>query len=134
MSAPPDTAAEPIRVLVVEDEPLVAENLRADLVDAGFAVVGVAARLEKALRLIEEVAFDVAILDANLAGTSAAPAAAALSARKLPFVVLSGYAREQLQRQFSEGVYLQKPYRVAELVDHLRSLLRGRRDQTPAAP
>jgi DNA-binding response OmpR family regulator len=121
--------AEPARVIIVEDEPLVAENLRDDLVEAGFEVVGVAPRVESALKLIEGTGFDVAIIDANLAGTSAAPAAAALSARGLPFMVLSGYAREQLQREFSEAVYIQKPYRVHKLIDALNSLLHKQRDR-----
>jgi DNA-binding response OmpR family regulator len=121
--------AEPARVIIVEDEPLVAENLRDDLVEAGFEVVGVAPRVESALKLIEGTGFDVAIIDANLAGTSAAPAAAALSARGLPFMVLSGYAREQLQREFSEAVYIQKPYRVHKLIDALNSLLHNQRNR-----
>jgi DNA-binding response OmpR family regulator len=132
MSLPSNSAidpAEPARVIIVEDEPLVAENLRDDLVEAGFEVVGVAPRVESALKLIEGTGFDVAIIDANLAGTSAAPAAAALSARGLPFMVLSGYAREQLQREFSEAVYIQKPYRVHKLIDALNSLLHKQRDR-----
>ena len=92
-------------------------------------MVGVAARVESALRLIHGTGFDVAILDANLAGVSAAPAAAALSARSLPFMVLSGYAREQLQREFSGAVYVQKPYRIRKLIDELNSLLRNQRDR-----
>jgi DNA-binding response OmpR family regulator len=131
MTVPPDSTVEPkpVRVLIVEDEPLVAENLRADLIDEGFEVVGVAARVESALRLIHGTGFDVAIIDANLAGVSAAPAAAALSARSLPFMVLSGYAREQLQREFSGAVYVQKPYRIRKLIDELNSLLHNQRDR-----
>jgi DNA-binding response OmpR family regulator len=132
MTLPSNSAVdltEPARVLIVEDEPLVAENLRDDLVEAGFEVVGVAPRIESALKLIEGTGFDVAILDANLAGTSAAPAAAALSARGLPFMVLSGYAREQLQHEFSEAIYVQKPYRIRKLIDGLNSLLDQRRDR-----
>jgi DNA-binding response OmpR family regulator len=131
MTLPPDSTIypRPVRVLIVEDEPLVAENLRADLIDEGFEVVGIAARVESALRLIQGMGFDVAILDANLAGVSAAPAAAALSARSLPFLVLSGYAREQLQREFLVAVYVQKPYRIRKLIDELNSLLRNQRDR-----
>ena len=132
MTLPSNSAvdpAEPARVIIIEDEPLVAENLRDDLVEAGFEVVGVAPRVESALELIEGTKFDVAIMDADLAGTSAVPAAAALSARGLPFMVLSGYAREQLQREFSEAVYIQKPYRVRKLIDALNSLLHKQRDR-----
>ena len=94
-------------------------------------MVGVAARVESPLRLIHGMGFDVAIIDANLAGVSPAPAAAALSARSLPFVVLSGYAREQLQREFSGpgAVHVQKPYRIRKLIDELNSLLRNPRDR-----
>ena len=120
---PSANAARPTRVLIIEDEPLVAENLRADLIDAGFYVVGVAPKLEKALRLIEEAACDVAIVDANLAGVSAAPAAAALTARNLPFVVLSGYARGQLSSEFAMAAFVQKPCRMSRLLDEIRALL-----------
>jgi DNA-binding response OmpR family regulator len=111
------------RVIIVEDEPMIAENLRTVVVEAGFEIAGVAGKVEKALKLIENVACDAAILDANLAGVSASPAAAALSARELPFIVLSGYTREQLQREFSKGFFIQKPYRIAELVDCLNAIL-----------
>jgi DNA-binding response OmpR family regulator len=114
------------RVLIVEDEPLVAEDLRAVLIDAGFEIAGVAFRVARALSLIESVGCDAAIVDANLAGASAAPVAAALSARGLPFVVLSGYTREQLQSEFSGGFFIQKPYRLTELIEGLTSILRKR--------
>ena len=114
------------RVLIVEDEPLVAEDLRAVLVDAGFEIAGVAFRVAGALSLIESVGCDAAIVDANLAGASAAPVAAALSARGLPFVVLSGYTREQLRSEFSAGFFIQKPYRLTELIEGLSSILRKR--------
>jgi DNA-binding response OmpR family regulator len=126
MTDSPVPSADPARatrVLIIEDEPLVAENLRADLIDAGFDVVGVAPKLDKALRFIEEVACDIAIVDANLAGVSAAPAAAALTARNLPFVVLSGYSRGQLSSEFATASFVQKPCRMSRLLDEMRALL-----------
>jgi DNA-binding response OmpR family regulator len=78
------------RVLIVEDEPLIAENLRAILVAAGFEIAGVSAKVEAALRMIEDITYDAAIVDANLAGESASAIVLALSARQIPFVVLSG--------------------------------------------
>ena len=112
-----------VRVLIVEDEPLVAEDLRTVLVDAGFEIAGVAARVATALSLIETVACDAAIVDANLAGASASPVAAVLSARGLPFIVLSGYTREQLQSEFSGGFFIEKPYRLTEVIDSLSTIL-----------
>lgn len=115
------------RVIIVEDEPLIAENLRADLIDAGFDVVGVASRVDRTMSLIEEIECDAAILDANLAGRSSAPAAAALAVRRIPCIVLSGYAREQLPTELSEALYLQKPYRVDPLTKELAALAGGRK-------
>jgi len=111
------------RILIVEDEPPVAEDLRTVLVDAGFEIAGVAARVATALSLIETVACDAAIVDANLAGASASPVAAVLSARGLPFIVLSGYTREQLQSEFSGGFFIEKPYRLTEVIDSLSTIL-----------
>ena len=111
------------RVLIVEDEPLIAENLRLLLVESGFEVVGMSAKVDPALRLIEEGACDVAIVDANLAGVSAAPIATALAARELPFIVLSGYTRAQLDVQFAGASYIQKPYRFEQLLENLNVVL-----------
>ena len=111
------------RILIVEDEPMIALDLQDLLVDAGFDVVGVAGRLDKALALIESTVFDVAVVDANLAGESASPAAVALVARGLPFVVLSGYSLAQQQDAFTGGHFLQKPCRPAQLIDALNDLV-----------
>jgi DNA-binding response OmpR family regulator len=111
------------RVLIVEDEPLIAENLRLLLVESGFEVAGVCAKVDTALRLIEVAACDVAIVDANLAGVSAAPVARALAARELPFIVLSGYTRAQLDAQFAGALYIQKPYRFEQLLENLNGVL-----------
>ena len=67
------------------------------LIDAGFQIAGLVGKLEKARALIESDACDVAIVDANLAGVSASPAAIALAALGLPFIVTSGYSPEQMQ-------------------------------------
>ena len=83
------------RILIVEDEAILALLLEEFLVDAGFEIAGVAGRLETALALIKQGQFDAAILDANLAGVSSGPAAAALTAGGVPFIVVSGYLPEQ---------------------------------------
>ncbi len=110
------------RILLVEDEPLIAEDLRESLAEQGFEVVGVATRLEAALKCIAEMEFDAAIVDANLVGKSAGPAASALSARGKPFIVLSGYSRGQLAKEFAGALFFQKPYRIELLVAGLKSL------------
>ncbi len=116
------------RVLIIEDEPFIALSLEDVLVDAGFRIAGVVGKLEKALALIESGACDVAIVDANLAGVSASPAAIALAARGLPFIVTSGYSPEQMQGIFPGALFIQKPCRPDLLIQTLNTLLRDRKD------
>jgi DNA-binding response OmpR family regulator len=111
------------RILIIEDEAILALLLEEFLTDAGFEVAGVAGRLETALGLIKRGVFDAAIVDANLAGVSSGPAALALSAVGIPFVVVSGYLPEQQPRAFSGALCLQKPCRPDDLIQALRGLL-----------
>ena len=125
----PDTTAlddrPKARILIIEDEPVLAVTLEDSLIDAGFAIAGVAGRLEMALAMIERGDCDAAILDANLAAVSAAPVATALTARRVPFVVVSGYGPAQLGGAFSRAIYLKKPYRLEQLVQALNGVLNG---------
>jgi DNA-binding response OmpR family regulator len=101
---------------------LIAESPETILVEAGFQVAGVAGKVERALELVDTVACDAAILDANLIGVSASSVARALSDRGLPFIVLSGYTREQLPSDFSGGAFVQKPFRIDQLLGNLKSM------------
>jgi DNA-binding response OmpR family regulator len=114
---------EDARILIVEDAPMLALDLEEFLVDAGFKIAAIAGTFEKALALIESGACDAAILDANLAGVSASPLASALTARGLPFIVLSGYSSEQLQGAFPGALFLQKPCRPAQLIQALKAIV-----------
>ena len=114
------------RILIIEDEPMLAISLEESLVDAGFAIAGVAGRLEAALAMIARGDCDAAIVDANLAGVCAAPVASALTACGVPFIVVSGYSRVQLKSAFAAAVVLQKPYHLAPLVAALESILQAR--------
>ena len=108
------------RVLIVEDEPLIAFALEDLLIDAGFKVIGIAGKLDKALALIGSAVVDVAIVDANLADVSAA---SALTARGIPFIVLSGYSIEQLPDEFLGAHFMNKPCRPAQLIQALRDIV-----------
>jgi DNA-binding NarL/FixJ family response regulator len=107
----------------VEDEPLIAVGIQDLLVGAGFDIAGMAARLPSALKLVQSTDCDVAIIDANLAGTSASPVAEVLAARSVPFIVLSGYSREQLREKFYGGIFVQKPYQGPQLLGELEKIL-----------
>jgi DNA-binding NtrC family response regulator len=111
------------RILIVEDEPMLAFALEDLLIEAGFEIAGVAGELATALAIIESVVFDAAILDVNLAGVSAGPAASALTVRGLPFVILSGYSSDQQPSAFSGAPRLQKPCRSDRIIQALHDIL-----------
>ncbi len=117
------TDATAPRVLIVEDEPLIALNLEELMVDAGFRVSGIAGRLPNAMDMIKLDACDVALLDANLAGVNSGPAGAALAALGVPYVVLSGYSSAQKNGMFPDAVlFMQKPFDPDLLIEELRKL------------
>ncbi len=111
------------RILVVEDEPMLAYAVEESLLEAGFEIAGVAGRLAQAIAIIESGGCDAAIVDANLAGVSASPVADALSARAIPFIVVSGYSPEQQPGAFPGALFMQKPYRPDDLIQAVRNLL-----------
>ena len=113
----------PWRILVIEDEPMISIDVQDILLDAGFQIAGVAARLDKALHLIEHAVFDAALVDANLAGESATPAAEALTTRGVPFIVLSGYSPEQQPQELRAAPFIAKPCQSSRLVEMLNSVL-----------
>jgi DNA-binding response OmpR family regulator len=118
----PTCKREHARILIVEDEPLIALNLEELLAEAGFEIAAVAGKLERALMLVESGACDAAIVDANLGGVSARPLACALTARGLPFIVLSGYSSEQLKVDFPGALFLQKPCRPDQLIQTVNTI------------
>jgi len=110
------------RILLVEDEPMLAYALEESLIDAGFQIAGVAGRLEQALTIVAGGNCDAAIIDVNLAGVSSAPVASALVAGSIPFIVVSGYSRQQQQDAFAGARFIQKPCRPDDLIKALRGL------------
>ncbi|SMR80863.1 MULTISPECIES: response regulator [Stenotrophomonas] len=110
------SALQDLRVLVVENDEMSAALLQMQLVQSGALVVGLAASVAEALRLLEEAAPDVALLDYRLAhNETSEPVAAALAVRGVPFVLATGMAAEQLPVAMQSGVLLIKPYLSAEL-------------------
>ena len=104
-----------LRVLVVEDEPLIAMALEDVLVDQGIRVVGPAFDLEEALRLGREEDLDGAILDINIAGRKVFEVADTLAARAIPFVYVTGYSSDFLRDCDRDRPLLQKPYNIERL-------------------
>ena len=88
--------AEAKRILVVEDEFLIALDISDALEQGGLVVIGPLASVRDALAALEREHVDGALLDANLGGEPVGPLADALFARRVPFAFVSGYGREQL--------------------------------------
>ena len=104
-----------LRVLVVEDEMLVAMSIEDMLLDLGHEVAGIAARLDPALALAGEAQLDLAILDVNLAGERSFPVAALLAGRGIPFLFATGYGVQGIEEQWRDRPVLQKPFRGQDL-------------------
>lgn len=110
------------RVLVVEDEALVAMLVEDALLDAGAVVIGPVATVVEALALLERELPDVAVLDLNLAGETSTPVADALASRGVPFVVATGYGADGLPPGHAEVPVLAKPYDPDDLTSALGRL------------
>ncbi|QCP86265.1 response regulator [Cereibacter sphaeroides] len=80
-----------LRVLVVEDEFLIAIDLQLMLEDVGCTVLGPVGTVDDALRILDETRPDVVSLDLNLRGQSSVPVAEKLRALEIPFIVTSAY-------------------------------------------
>lgn len=121
-----------LRLLVVEDEMLIALMIEEMLRDLGHAVVGPIGGVRPALQLLEERAaeLDGAVLDVNLNGETVYPVADALRARDLPFVFVTGYDPTGIEGRYAAVPVLQKPFRPEQL-GRLVSAAIARHDQPP---
>jgi DNA-binding response OmpR family regulator len=108
------------RILLVEDEPIIALMLEDMLGDMGIEVVGPASTLEQALVFADDPALDAAILDVNLNGQQSHPVAERLKARGIPFLFATGYG--SLDDMDSSRV-IHKPYRQERVSAALEQML-----------
>lgn len=111
------------RVLIIEDEPLVALELTTILGDAGLNVAGLAATADEAMAAIAATAPDVVLLDGNLQGTLVDDVAAALVARQMPFLFVSGYGRDHLPIGLEAVTVIDKPFDARTLLAALHRVL-----------
>lgn len=124
------------RVLVVDDEFLVAMGLEDNLRSLGYVVVGPVGTLAAAIAAAAHEQVDAAILDVNLAGEAVYPAAAILAERGIPFIFCSGYTGSaRMPPEFAGAPRVAKPYTSRIIADALAELLSGGagRSRSPGA-
>jgi CheY-like chemotaxis protein len=110
------------RVLIVEDEIIVALFLEDMLAEHGYEVAGVASRLEEGLARAEAPDFTLAVLDVHLNGRDVFPLADRLAEQGLPFVFATGYGARGIPERHAGRPVLQKPFLPDDLAQVLAVL------------
>ena len=98
------------RILVVEDEFLLAAHIGSVLEDEGLEVVGPVGTLAEALKLARDEKLDGALLDLNLDGGRVDDVAEILDRRHVPFIFVTGFGRDDLPPGFRESIIVSKPF------------------------
>ena len=119
-----DTELSGRRILVVEDEYLIADDICAVLNEAGAEVLGPAATTDAAAALIASgERIDGALLDINLRGTMIFDIADSLAQRGIPFVFATGYDRWAIPERFDKAPRMEKPIKLRQVVGTLEPLM-----------
>jgi DNA-binding response OmpR family regulator len=128
MGAEPEShgKSKPAKILVVEDQFLLASHLAQILSDAGFTVIGPVLRVADGLRMINALdgPLDVAILDVDLAGERSDLIAEELSRRGIPFMFATTHDRQRIALQFADRPRISKPYGRNNVFRILSSIMR----------
>jgi two-component sensor histidine kinase len=124
-SPPPAIGLSGARVLLVEDDALIALDMKDGLEQAGATIVGPVARLDRALLLAADDGLDAAVLDVNLGGEHVFPLADLLAERSIPFAFLTGYHRRAVfPDRYRDALALQKPISRPALTAVVERLMR----------
>jgi CheY-like chemotaxis protein len=104
------------RVLIAEDEYLLASKMVEEFAKLGVETIGPASTVKRALDLVEHSGpLDVAVLDIKLRNEMIFPVADALRARGVPFVFTTGYSQKIIPDRYKDVVRYEKPFDVAEI-------------------
>lgn len=113
----------PNKVLIVEDEPLVAVVIEAIVAGLGdYVGHSVHSKIE-ALQRIDRARYVAAIVDCVLADGDCEPVVQALDRKGVPYLIVSGHPADRLVERFPNNVILQKPFRAGELENAIRLML-----------
>jgi DNA-binding response OmpR family regulator len=113
------------RVLVIEDEYFLADDIAQKLSELGARVVGPFGDLSEAADVVDrDVAIDAAVVDINLRTEMVFPLARVLRARKVPFVFTSGYDSSSIEAEFQDVRLLGKPLDIAAMARELTNMIK----------
>ena len=122
------------RIMIVEDEFFVADDIARALNNLGAHVLGPVGELHDALELLaREAAVDAAVVDVNLRTQMAFPLTKELRARAIPFIFASGYDRGTLPDEYRDATMLEKPIDPAAVINALNRVFRTRTGGTTEA-
>ena len=107
------------RILVVEDEYMIADDMQRELEALGAEVVGPAGSLGEAMNMLQHAEVNLAVIDVNLGGEKAFPLADALQARDLHFVFTTGYDQAALPDRYAAVPRCEKPVNMRRLISAL---------------
>lgn len=119
------TSLAGLRILVVEDDMMIALQVEEALQDFGCIVIGPVARLDVALQLATDEVLDGAILDVTIRGGQVFPVAERLMSRGIPFTFASGYGDWALPTVFRNQPRLTKPFTIRDLRVRVQALGSG---------
>jgi CheY-like chemotaxis protein len=105
-----------LRLLLVEDEALVAMLVHDIVSGAGASIVYAAPDVEGAIAMLDSEPIDGAILDVNLSGEMVDAVADELTARNIPFLFLTGYGRSGIAERFPDATVVNKPFEDAHFL------------------
>ena len=114
---------ESLRVLIVEDESLLAMMVEDVLTDAGWTIAASVASIPEALDAVQRGGFDVALLDVNLAGQEVFPVADAVLARGVPLVFATGYGSNGIREDLRHLPVIAKPFSPGQLLHGLSTVV-----------
>jgi DNA-binding response OmpR family regulator len=119
---------EPLHILVVEDELLIATSLEIALEGAGHRLLGPVPTVLAAREALESAQPDLALIDYRLADSTTEALLPELRDRDIPVCVLTGYSRDQLPAAYAGCHVLEKPFRMRALMETIENMRWRERD------